>query len=95
MAPRGGFVYSFTRLAEDSEDSSSAGSSAPEPLATGELTSPGQTWSALSILLGTVPPLGPRAGGRDRAGVGRGRAGAALLPHPVVSERRRGFGVYL
>lgn len=109
VAPRGGFVYSFTSLAEGSEDGSSAGSStrrlpqAREPPATGEPTSPGQTWTVLSILLGMVPlppagccsPPGPRAGERDRAGVGQGRAGAALLPHSVVSKRRRRFGVYL
>lgn len=36
---------------------------APEALATGEPMPPGQPWSALSILLGTVPLPGPRAGG--------------------------------
>lgn len=35
MVPRGGFVYSFTRLAEDSEDSSSTGSSTPGPRTSG------------------------------------------------------------
>lgn len=35
MAPRGGFVYSFTGLAEDSEDGSSAGSSTPGPRTSG------------------------------------------------------------